>query len=733
MIAYMDEHSLYNKSAHMKYLFNLVFFLVIFVSVSCGYNPVISIPKPKPYPSPSSQMAAGIAQADLTLPPGYPMAGYSINGRISRGYWIRPKATALYLRDEAGTPFVFVTTDLWAITDGQKVAVLKALSEDTATSFIGENDLLLAATHSHHSSGVIELDKAFASTSIGFGIDKAAFDFTIRQIVSAIKKAIKSVEVATITYAIDSIKGIAKNRSDIPYFANNETERQEYFEGQPEKSKFYRSKKEVESAIEKWISVVTVKNSEGKIKGVLASYPMHPTTTGDATEVYSADVFGIVSRQASDSISGNPIVAFYNGAEGDVAPDYRFHQRYDAVRIADSLSKAIIRLSTQSNQILLTGPITHHTEQFDIASAEGDLDSLDFDCYEIKPPSVIVHTSNKPVVGAAVLAGASDGRTSLSSFGISDGIRISKEKWEAKQGFKMPAVAFVTENVWGHVIPKMAAKAAKRYVKISPESKLHISMHKVGPVCFAGLPGEFTTMLGRRIRKAIADSAGIEYQHISLVGLADAYVSYVTTPCEYEQQYYEGASNFFGLSTGPAFVTKFKKLAKKDSDAMTDRKGRKTRFKAGKVVVFGPEFLGKLQVWNANEGLHNLMVSADGYRVYSREIPPFAEPQRIIDVDSNEVVVFSFLDQVNTINSVDFYPSISIQTADGAITPLPEHTLTVDKYAGSEPGTESVWSVRILNASTFADGIPRQLVVYPLSGKAPLRSGRFRLKGPRTR
>jgi hypothetical protein len=52
---------------------------------------------------------------------------------------------------------------------------------------------------------------------------------------------------------------------------------------------------------------------------------------------------------------------------------------------------------------------------------------------------------------------------------------------------------------------------------------------------------------------------------------------------------------------------------------------------------------------------------------------------------------------------------------------LPEHLLMVDKYAG----TESEWSVRILNTSSFADGVPRQIVIMPLSGSAPPPSGFF--------
>lgn len=712
----------------MKNFFIPVLSVVLAVSVGCGYHTVISVPKPKPYPSPRpSQMLAGIAQADLTLPPGYPMSGYSINGRISRGYWIRPKATALYLRDTAGTPFVFVTTDLWAITDGQKMAVLKALSEDPATWFIGESELLLSATHAHHSSGVNELDKAFASTSIGFGIDTAAFGFTIRQIVSAIKNAMLSPEPATVSYSIKTVDSIAKNRSIEAYFRNNPDELQQYVAGNKklETNKFYRTKADLESAIEQRLSVITVKNAQGKIKGILASYPVHPTATGDATEVYSADVFGLASSKAAAEIPDKPIVAFYNGAEGDVAPDYKFHQRYDAVRIADSLSAAIKQAIESGSQTLLNGKIIHRTATVDIASKSMVPNPADTACYEGQPARV--KTAEKPVVGAAVFAGASDGRTSLSSFGISDGVH--NDKWDAEQGYKMAAIDFLADDVLGQLLPDPVRYFAKKLVKINPKSRLHISIHQVGGICFTGLPGEFTTMLGRRIRKAVAANCRTADSLVSIVGLADSYISYVTTPCEYDAQFYEGASTFFGPATGPAFVTEYENLSMRNPDNAEKRQKRKCLFKGGKRVTFGPQHLGRLQTWNAGEGLHNLLVSADGYRVYSRDIPPINQARETIQLSSTEIIAYSFEDQVNAIDAEKFYPEVFLKKANGDTIPLPEHTLTVDRYA--EP--RSTWTVRILNTSVLANGSLFQIVVTPLSGIIPQPSGFFRIQGSGTR
>lgn len=89
-------------------------------------------------------------------------------------------------------------------------------------------------------------------------------------------------------------------------------------------------------------------------------------------------------------------------------------------------------------------------------------------------------------------------------------------------------------------------------------------LFQVGDVVFAALPGEFTTMSGRRMRNTIRDSA---LQHdrksdiqVILAGLSNIYTSYVTTPEEYEMQRYEAASTIFGPHTLTIYLSQYEKL-----------------------------------------------------------------------------------------------------------------------------------------------------------------------------
>lgn len=56
---------------------------------------------------------------------------------------------------------------------------------------------------------------------------------------------------------------------------------------------------------------------------------------------------------------------------------------------------------------------------------------------------------------------------------------------------------------------------------------------RVGPLVLACVPGEFTTMAGRRVRAAVQEAAGANSVPI-LLGLCNTYSDYITTFEEYQ-------------------------------------------------------------------------------------------------------------------------------------------------------------------------------------------------------
>ncbi|GKV08000.1 hypothetical protein SLEP1_g19693 [Rubroshorea leprosula] len=97
-------------------------------------------------------------------------------------------------------------------------------------------------------------------------------------------------------------------------------------------------------------------------------------------------------------------------------------------------------------------------------------------------------------------------------------------------------------------------------------SILPIQILRIGQLVILSVPGEFTTMAGRRLRDAVKEvlvSSG-EFNsniHVVIAGLTNTYSQYVTTFEEYEVQRYEGASTLFGPHTLSAYIQEFKRLA----------------------------------------------------------------------------------------------------------------------------------------------------------------------------
>ncbi|CAG9832881.1 unnamed protein product [Diabrotica balteata] len=95
-------------------------------------------------------------------------------------------------------------------------------------------------------------------------------------------------------------------------------------------------------------------------------------------------------------------------------------------------------------------------------------------------------------------------------------------------------------------------------------SVVSTQMFKIGQLFLAGVPGEFTTMSGRRLREAIYQEAiqngGDKNTKVVIAGLSNFYTHYVTTHEEYQLQRYEGASTLYGPNTLAIYTNIFRKL-----------------------------------------------------------------------------------------------------------------------------------------------------------------------------
>jgi hypothetical protein len=74
-----------------------------------------------------------------------------------------------------------------------------------------------------------------------------------------------------------------------------------------------------------------------------------------------------------------------------------------------------------------------------------------------------------------------------------------------------------------------------------------LTLARIGERAIASLPGEPTKEAGARTKAAVLDTLrGDGVRRVVVAGLTNEFISYITTPEEYERQHYEGGSTLFG-------------------------------------------------------------------------------------------------------------------------------------------------------------------------------------------
>lgn len=528
----------------MRSLLSLLLLALSVLTASCARppaepnEPTSSIAE-SPAPT-DNALLAGAAKIDITPMPGLPLGGHSIEGGIGYGVWTRLWARAIYLEDQRGEPLVLVAADLWSIPAGLADAVITRLHDHHQLTHIGRRQLLLAATHTHHSpanfSSSVLYNRA-ASTMMGF--DPDLHDFLVRRIAQAIASAATGKLPARLSVATAAVASVARNRSTAPFAQN------------PEAPLLLAANAELPTcpeapvdadtpdidpcrAIDPTLTTVRVDDLDGRPLAVAAFFAVHATSMVNATDAYNGDLFAVATARAEAALAdargdlGDPVVALFNGPEGDVSPNWVTQGRADAVALGDRLGAAIVDAAalthaecTRGHGREIAGEIENRFARIPLADQPVS-----------SPPNA--RTAARALPGKSILGGAEDGRTRFFKR-LPEGQTVERSRRDG-QGSKRPAIA---PAVYALVFPSATIP-----------SEAPLSVHRVGPLTIAGLPGEFTTIMGMRIRSALAARLPDGDPRPVLVGLAGEYLSYFVTPQEYALQHYEGASTMWGQFAG---------------------------------------------------------------------------------------------------------------------------------------------------------------------------------------
>jgi neutral ceramidase len=497
----------------------------------------ISIPAYPLHPAASGVLSgpghftAGAGIREITPPPGFPMGGHGPAGRVARGYWTRLYTRSFYFDDGRGHQMALVSAELFAIPAGLHAKVVARVNRRQR---LHPEELVLAATHTHHGPANFasaEIYNGFAGPLPNF--DPVLLDFLAAQIADAIVDSIADAHAHAgslheLRLYHGSAPGIQRNRAIAPFFANPEPLRTTILQRSrslgatcPDGSTLGCPRYLAADPTLQLIEIVR----DGKPRALLLFFAVHPTAITHDADLYSSDLAGIACAALEKDRA--PVAGFFNGAEGDISPDWTAQDRDDALHLAGRLATSVAAL-LESRKFQTDANPRIEVRRKTVANNWRDTDGVGF--------------ASQPMAGAAELGGAEDGRTIFYNYGWRAEAR--KPALAGDQGAKEPALdgplASAVESLDGNSLAS-AVKSLRpaRFLsrRIFP-ALVPVTWAKLGSFSLAAIPVEATTAAGWAIRQQT--SADV------IVGLANEYIGYTASAPEYAAQQYEGASTLLG-------------------------------------------------------------------------------------------------------------------------------------------------------------------------------------------
>jgi neutral ceramidase len=527
---------------------------------------------------PPGRFTAGAGTREITPPPGFPMGGHGLAGRVARGYWTRLHARSFYFDDGRDHRLVLVSAELFAIPAGLHAKVLEAVNRRQR---LRPEELVLAATHTHHGPANFasaEIYNGFAGPLPDFS--PVLLDFLATQIVAAIVDSIDDARAHAglpheLRFYRGSAPGIQRNRAVAPFFANPEALRTSILAHSrslgatcPDHTTQGCPRYLAADPTLQLIEVVR----DGVPRALLLFFAVHPTAITHDADLYSGDLAGIACAALEKDRA--PVAGFFNGADGDISPDWLVQDRDDAIRLAGRLADRAAGLLDSRDFHSDGNPVIEVRRKI-VANNWRDTDGVGF--------------ASKPMSGAAEFGGAEDGRTIFYNYGWRAEARRPAPAGE--HGAKEPAldgpVASAVESLDANSLAKAikATRPARFLSRAIFPALVPVTWARLGAFTLAAIPVEATTAAGWAIRQ--------ETRVDAVVGLANEYIGYTASAPEYEAQQYEGASTLLG----PGEAEGLARLLVLAATGRTDRADGDIvpaqTFRAGprRKNAFGPETL----------------------------------------------------------------------------------------------------------------------------------------------
>jgi neutral ceramidase len=479
---------------------------------------------------------------------GLPLQGMADTNQISTGVDAPLFARAFTVTDrDTGHSVAVVVADIWSGTRRVKDAVVRRLSAVHRSPF-GDENVLLAGTHTHSAPGGYSGMLLYDYTD--GGVDDATVQCIVQGCVKAIEMAQANLGPGRIYLNRGQVADCGRNRSPQAYVCNPQAERDRY-----------GADTDSEMLLLKFVKVD--ESGDERPVGALSWYPIHPTDYGQKNTLISGDNKGFASGLFETAMGTDPhgpetfVAAFANANCGDVSGSVELGHIPDGVHDREQVEKhgrqqfEVARELFETATEEVTGPVDYRHTRVDFSQVQID------DGGDRTWPAAF---------GVSFAAGSSEDSVPVPNMGVHEGMAVSNLT-EAESmltdamrvglstvvGVNVIQYALATREREGHLPKPVVVMPGIEHPPAVPQI-LPVQLLRIGTVAVLGIPGEITTMAGRRLRESTLGALSVAgVRSLALGTYANEYSSYVTTTEEYGSQQYEGASTLFGPHTLAAY------------------------------------------------------------------------------------------------------------------------------------------------------------------------------------
>jgi neutral ceramidase len=490
---------------------------------------------------------------------GMPLMGMADPHQIATGVESRLYARAFVVAESAsgirGRRVAIIVADIWSGTRRIKEALLRRLARRYRRLYTDKN-VLLAGTHTHSApggySGMLLYDYTCG------GCDEALVECIADGCMRAIDMAHANLAPGRIYVSRGEVDDCGSNRSPQAYLCNPQDERDHW-----------GADTDREMLLLKFVKV----DAAGRERpvGALSWYAIHPTDRGQKNTLVCGDSKGRASElfeqaMASDSADEPFVAAFANANCGDVSGNVELGRIPDGIGDHAQMDKHGRRqyevaqrlFSTATEEV--TGPVDFRHTRVNFAHVTALAGAA---------------RTWPAALGISFAAGSSEDSVPVPATPIHEGLTVEDARRIDQQMIrgvhlvlsKLVGVSMseqrsaVTERKGHHPKPVVLMPGVARN-PVVPQV-LPVQLLRIGSFAIVGIPGELTTMAGRRLRSTVLDAisaAGVT--RLALGTYANEYSQYITTHEEYCSQQYEGASTLFGPHTLAAYQHVAARLAR---------------------------------------------------------------------------------------------------------------------------------------------------------------------------